>query len=188
MDCERQLVSFQFRAVLSNSVMLWFNTSMQKIGLHRFRLYPHTFQLVLTLDESEKDPEKSSIDQEEKKVLSIDRHSADSLTATISREDSANSGDKTSSDLTNSGTTMASQFEEVLALRKQVQVGSLSVVEDEVILEARTRTFVKWINGHLHSRGIRVKNLDTDLENGVVLIKLLETLVHEKRIPGRLVS
>ncbi len=91
------------------------------------------------------------------------------------------------SDLISKQGVMASQFEEVLAMRKMVQVESLGVEEDETIIEARTRTFVRWINGCLHSKGIHIKNLDSDLESGVVLIKLLETLAHGKRIPGRLV-
>lgn len=83
---------------------------------------------------------------------------------------------------------MASQYEDTLAMQKMVQVESLSVEEDELILEARSRTFISWINRHLRSKGIRIQNLDSDLESGVVLIKLLETLAHGRRIPGRSVA
>lgn len=194
MDSERELIFLRFRAVLSSDSSIcdrfWFDTSVQKIGLGRYRLYPHTFQLVFTLNEEDKDKDQNNTEQQDDEISSVDSFSATSSSGKTARAfpvGDSTVGDEGSSDLTNNRAIMASQFEEVLAKRKVVQVGSFCVVEDEAILEARTRTFVRWINGHLHSKGIHVKNLDSDLESGVVIIKLLETLAHEKRIPGRLV-
>jgi len=52
-------------------------------------------------------------------------------------------------------------------------------------IEARTEAFVSWVNHYLKSKSIKVTNLDKDLENGTVLINLLQCLSPEKKMPGR---
>jgi hypothetical protein len=141
------------------------------------------FQLQLTLHEEIEDNTVTNEQQDKERTVD----SSSSGLFPIKGATSASFQEDPDSDLISEQGVMASQFEEVLAMRKMVQVESLGVEEDEAVIEARTRTFVRWINGCLHSKGIHIKNLDSDLESGVVLIKLLETLAHGKRIPGRLV-
>lgn len=38
------------------------------------------------------------------------------------------------------------------------------------------QTFTRWINGYICQRGLRVENLEKDLNDGVILINLLEIL------------
>ena len=57
--------------------------------------------------------------------------------------------------------------------------------DKEEIVAARTRTFIYWINVSLKIKSLRIKNLDSDLENGVILIKLMECLAPKKKTPGR---
>ena len=47
-------------------------------------------------------------------------------------------------------------------------------------------SFTEWINHCLHSTGLRVHDLETDLDDGLILLKLLETLSPGKKMPGRL--
>ena len=94
--------------------------------------------------------------------------------------DSRNSCDSASCYRSN----MAQQFQETSAMHQMVKVQSLPAKEDKSILEARSRTFVNWINSILPNE---VKNLDSDLESGVVLIKLLEKLAQQKLTQNRLV-
>ena len=81
------------------------------------------------------------------------------------------------------------QLQDTLIKHKRMQVQGLPADEDKSVLEARSRTFIKWINSILHREGIHahVNNLDSDLESGVVLINLLEILAHKKWTLGRLV-
>ena len=79
---------------------------------------------------------------------------------------------------------MASQFDEVLAMRKTIAVGG-SGQESPAIIESRTRSFIVWINSKVECRGVKISNLREDLQNGLVLIKLLECLAPGKRMPGR---
>ena len=46
-------------------------------------------------------------------------------------------------------------------------------------------TFTNWTNDHLKDTGRHVEDLQTDLDDGVTLIKLLEVLAPEKKMPGR---
>lgn len=183
MDPENQFASLRVCAALSDCDRVWLSTSVQRANHKDVCLFPHTFQLELTLDEEEED------------IKEVEERSADSSSGLSLSEETisvsstySETGDETvicSTDPPSSQDIMATQSEETLVMRRQVE--SLKVEEDEVILEARSRTFVRWINGCLHNKGIRIQNLDSDLESGVVLIKLLETLAPEKRIPGRLV-
>ena len=79
---------------------------------------------------------------------------------------------------------MASQFEEVLTMRKSLAIGSSSH-ESPAMIESRTRTFITWINKKVEGRGLQISNLAEDMENGIVLIKLLECLAPDKKMPGR---
>lgn len=187
MDHENRCASLRLRTVLSHCDRALFGTSLQMIRSDDISLSLQNFELQLTLHEDVE--ENKIINKQQDKEGTVQRSPFDPLlpvkqtATTSSQEDPLSSG----SDVTREQANMASQFEEVLAMRKMVQVESWGVEEDEAVIELRTRTFVRWINGCLHSKGIHIKNLDSDLESGVVLIKLLETLAHGKRIPGRLV-
>ena len=52
-------------------------------------------------------------------------------------------------------------------------------------IEARKEAFISWINHSLKSKSIEISNLSQDLENGTVLINLLQCLSPEKKMPGR---
>lgn len=52
-------------------------------------------------------------------------------------------------------------------------------------VEVQKTTFTNWANDKLKQEGVRIANLETDLEDGVILIKLLEALAPGKRMPGR---
>ena len=51
--------------------------------------------------------------------------------------------------------------------------------------DARTRTFIHWINHSLKSKSFKITNLDTDLEDGFILIRLMESLAPGKNAPGK---
>ena len=178
MDMDRQFISLRLRAILSNCDRVSFDTFVQTNNSKDICLFPKSFQLEFTVDEEE-DCNRNTEDQTDEERQSVDTSTTSEEAAGYSLKRKEDSSEESN---------MMQRFEETLAMRKMVQVQSLPVEEDKSILEARTRTFVKWINSLLHSKGIRVKNLDSDLESGVVLIKLLETLAHEKRIPGRYVE
>lgn len=55
-------------------------------------------------------------------------------------------------------------------------------------LALRTRTFIHWVNMSLNNESLKITNLDTDFESGVILIKLLEALASSKKMPGRYVT
>ena len=65
------------------------------------------------------------------------------------------------------------------------QLFSGSPVQEADWVEVQKNTFTNWANEKLKQEGIRVTNLETDLEDGVILIKLLETLAPGKKMPGR---
>jgi len=52
-------------------------------------------------------------------------------------------------------------------------------------VEVQKTTFTNWANDKLKQEGVRIADLETDLEDGVILIKLLEALAPGKRMPGR---
>ena len=68
-------------------------------------------------------------------------------------------------------------------MAKRLLLSGASVGEDWV--EVQKKTFTNWANETLKQGGLRVTNLETDLEDGVILIKLLEMLAPGKRMPGR---
>lgn len=54
-------------------------------------------------------------------------------------------------------------------------------------IQTQRKTFTNWMNAKLSETGYNVKSLETDLIDGVALIKLMEVLSHGKKV-GRLVS
>ena len=52
-------------------------------------------------------------------------------------------------------------------------------------VDVQKKTFTNWVNDRLRETDRRVEDLETDLENGVTLIKLLEVLAPGKRMPRR---
>jgi len=46
----------------------------------------------------------------------------------------------------------------------------------EPVVDCKLQSFTRWINGFIAKRGLRVENLETDLNDGVILINLLEIL------------
>jgi len=60
------------------------------------------------------------------------------------------------------------------------------ISEQEDSVEVQKKTFTNWANEKLKTQeGVRLADLETDLEDGVILIKLLEMLAPGKRMPGR---
>ena len=59
---------------------------------------------------------------------------------------------------------------------------------DEKWKEFQQTTFTKWVNnslrGHLKTAKVQIENLQTDLQDGIVLMKLLETVASPHK-PGR---
>ena len=59
---------------------------------------------------------------------------------------------------------------------------------DEKWKEFQQTTFTKWVNnslrGHLKTARLQISNLQTDLQDGLVLVKLLETVASPRK-PGR---
>ena len=51
---------------------------------------------------------------------------------------------------------------------------------EEEWVAVQKRTFTNWMNHKLEGSGHQVTNLETDLGDGVILIKLLEVLSHKK--------
>ena len=52
-------------------------------------------------------------------------------------------------------------------------------------VEVQKRTFTNWTNENLKEIKRHVSDLATDLDDGVLLIKLLEVLAPGKKMPGR---
>ncbi len=51
--------------------------------------------------------------------------------------------------------------------------------------KVQKKAFTRWINDNLKHTSIKVKDVEKDLDDGLVLIKLLESLVPRKQIPAR---
>ncbi len=62
---------------------------------------------------------------------------------------------------------------------------SVSQLADRSWIDVQKTTFTNWVNDHLKDTGLSVEDLQIDLDNGVVLIKLLEALAPGKKMPGR---
>ena len=44
-------------------------------------------------------------------------------------------------------------------------------------------TFTNWVNDRLKDTGCRVEDLQYDLDDGLTLLRLVESLVSEKKLP-----
>ncbi len=62
---------------------------------------------------------------------------------------------------------------------------SVPQLADRSWIDVQKKTFTNWVNDHLKDTGLSVEDLQIDLDNGVVLIKLLEALAPGKKMPGR---
>ena len=49
----------------------------------------------------------------------------------------------------------------------------------------RKLTFTAWINYCLLETGLRVQDLERDLADGLILLRLIETLSPDSKLPGR---
>ena len=61
----------------------------------------------------------------------------------------------------------------------------MATAEPNDWLTVQKKTFTNWTNDHLKDTGRHVDDLETDLDDGVTLIKLLEVLAPGKKMPGR---
>lgn len=71
-----------------------------------------------------------------------------------------------------------------MPLRKKHGSSSTLSKSDTGEEERQLRVYSNWVNSKLKEADLHVNNLPKDLENGVVLIKLLE-LLSGKKIPGK---
>ena len=46
-------------------------------------------------------------------------------------------------------------------------------------------TFTNWCNDRLKATGVKISDLEVDLQDGLTLIQLLEVLSKRKKLPGR---
>ena len=76
------------------------------------------------------------------------------------------------------------EYDKVKTMAKEIRWDGCLGQEAPEILESRTRTFLAWINKKTESLGINIQSL-TDLDSGIVLIRLLECLSPGKKISGR---
>lgn len=72
----------------------------------------------------------------------------------------------------------------IFSVSGRTRAADSSASEDS--LAAQARTFLRWINLALKRKSLKITNLYDDLEDGVILIKLLECLSAQK-MPGRYV-
>ncbi len=57
--------------------------------------------------------------------------------------------------------------------------------EEALTTTTQSRTFLYWVNLSLKKKSLRINDLYSDFENGVMLIQLMECLAPDKKIPGR---
>jgi len=62
---------------------------------------------------------------------------------------------------------------------------SPGTVEGSGWVEVQRKTFTNWVNDKLKDTDYTVKELTTDLKNGVVLVTLLIVLAPGKKMPGK---
>ena len=58
---------------------------------------------------------------------------------------------------------------------------------DRSWIDVQKKTFTNWTNNRLKGTDRQVNDLQTDLDDGVILIKLLEALAPKKKMPGKCV-
>ncbi len=56
---------------------------------------------------------------------------------------------------------------------------------DKGWVEVQKKTFTNWVNDKLKETDYTVKEITTDLKNGVVLVTLLMILAPKKKMPGK---
>jgi len=66
------------------------------------------------------------------------------------------------------------------AKKGKAEAKGAAALEMEEWVGVQKRTFTNWVNHKLADSGCQVTDLETDLGNGVILIKLLEVLSHKK--------
>ena len=58
-------------------------------------------------------------------------------------------------------------------------------LHDTSWIAVQKNTFTNWCNDRLKATGVKVSELETDLQDGLTLIQLLEVLSKRKKLPGR---
>ena len=82
--------------------------------------------------------------------------------------------------------SFSSQLHTTMAEGGEVE-SHMCLCDDRLWVQVQQRTFTNWVNANLKGQGLSVETLESDLADGVLLIKLLETLAPGKRMPGRCV-
>ena len=59
------------------------------------------------------------------------------------------------------------------------------LLADRSWVDVQKKTFTNWVNEKVKDTGQKVEDLQTDLDDGVVLVKLLEALAPGKKMPGK---
>ena len=60
---------------------------------------------------------------------------------------------------------------------------SQSTVDSRVWVQTQKNTFTNWTNDRLKETGYHVEDIQYDLDDGLTLLKLVEGLVPEKKLP-----
>ena len=58
-------------------------------------------------------------------------------------------------------------------------------LRDTSWIVVQKNTFTNWCNDRLKATGVKVSDLEIDLQDGLTLIQLLEVLSKRKKLPGR---
>ena len=58
-----------------------------------------------------------------------------------------------------------------------------SMADDRQWVKVQKNTFTNWVNDRLKDTAFRVEDLQTDLDDGVMLLKLMQCLVPDKKFP-----
>lgn len=58
-------------------------------------------------------------------------------------------------------------------------------LRDTSWIVVQKNTFTNWCNDRLKATGVKVSDLEIDLQDGLTLILLLEVLSKRKKLPGR---
>ena len=60
---------------------------------------------------------------------------------------------------------------------------SQSTVDSRAWVQTQKNTFTNWTNDRLKETGYHVEDIQYDLDDGLTLLKLVESLVPEKKLP-----
>jgi len=58
-------------------------------------------------------------------------------------------------------------------------------LHDTSWIVVQKNTFTNWCNDRLKDTGVKIADLEVDLQDGLTLIQLLEVLAQRKKLPGR---